>query len=106
MYQNPIKATLPNQFQHVILISLDSLRFDCIQGESKYIDKMFNNGTFFNRCITAAPYTTAAHAAYFTGCWPRNNNVYEFFNRSITKPTLFELAKKTVTKQFFKPTFQ
>jgi len=105
MYQNPIKTALPNQFQHVILISLDSLRFDCIQGESKYIDKILDNGTFFNRCITAAPYTTAAHAAYFTGCWPRNNNVYEFFNRSITKSTLFELAKKSGYKTIFQTDF-
>ncbi len=105
MYQNHIKAVSQNQFQHIILISLDSLRFDCIRGKSKYVDKLLDEGVFFNRCITAAPYTTAAHAAYFTGCWPLNNNVYEFFNRRIMKPTLFELAKKRGYKTIFQTDF-
>ncbi len=98
-----------HQYQHIILISLDSLRSDCITAvnpdfpnkfytggkfKTTMLDYLVKNGMYFNNCISAAPYTSASHAAYFTGCWPRRNGVYEFFNRRIGRPTLFELARK------------
>ncbi len=96
-----------HQYQHVIMISLDSLRNDCITAnpsnlpnklsrrtkfKTTMLDYLIKRGTYFNNCISAAPYTSASHAAYFTGCWPRRNGVYEFFNRQIGRPTIFELA--------------
>ena len=96
-------------YNHIILISLDSLRLDAISSlcKTKFIkkysssksyntsilDDIIKNGTVFLNCISAAPYTSASHAAYFTGCWPRNNGIYEFYNRKIQKKTIFEIAK-------------
>jgi len=96
-------------YNHIILISLDSLRLDAISSlcKTKFIkkysssksyntsilDDIIKNGTVFLNCISAAPYTSASHAAYFTGCWPRNNGIYEFYNRKIQRKTIFEIAK-------------
>lgn len=69
------------------------------------LDYLIANGTYFTNCISAAPYTSASHAAYFTGCWPRRNGVYEFFNRRIGRPTVFELAQKNNIKTIFQTDF-
>lgn len=109
-----------HQYQHVILISLDTLRNDCVTaissefpdkfvGKGKFktemLDYLISRGTYFTNCISAAPYTSASHAAYFTGCWPRHNGVYEFFNRQIGVPTIFELAKKNGVHTIFQTDF-
>ena len=108
------------QYQHVILISLDSLRNDCITAvysdfpdkfylggkfKTTMLDYLVKHGTYFSNCISAAPYTSASHAAYFTGCWPRRNGVYEFFNRQIGSPTLFELARRKNIYTIFQTDF-
>jgi hypothetical protein len=109
-----------HQYQHIILFSLDSLRNDCITavspgftnklvGRDKFktemLDYLISRGTYLSNCISAAPYTSASHAAYFTGCWPRHNGVYEFFNRQIGVPTIFELAKKNGVHTIFQTDF-
>ena len=102
---------MKNVRQHIILVSIDTLRADCIQASpranafrNKYnihislktdpLDKVVKAGTYYNNCFSAAPYTSASHAAYFTGLWPRHNGIYEFFNRKLIAPTIFEHAKK------------
>lgn len=108
--------------QHIALVSIDTLRTDCINASptagkfrEKYkvnyklnteeLDELLKNGLFFNNCISAAPYTSASHAAYFTGCWPKNNGVYEFFNRKLNKPTIFEYAKQLGYTTIFQTDF-
>lgn len=108
------------QYQHIILVSLDSLRSDCItavnsdfpnkfytgsQFKTTMLDYLIKHGMYFSNCISAAPYTSASHAAYFTGCWPRRNGVYEFFNRQIGRPTLFELAQRENIYTIFQTDF-
>ena len=114
---NNIKKSITSQYQHVVMISLDSLRSDCISGissgfcgkplffKTSAIDRLIKEGTCLRNCISAAPYTSASHAAYFTGCWPRKNGVYEFFNRTLGKPTIFQLAKKENIKTVFQTDF-
>ncbi len=111
---------MENSYKHIILISIDTLRADCITavetsdfikkyGPKNFSTKSLNNivkkGTFFTNCISAAPYTTASHAAYFTGCWPKNNGVYEFFNQKLKKPTIFEFAKNNQYRTIFQTDF-
>lgn len=110
------------KYPHIILVSIDTLRADCIGASpraksylSKYktnltpktnsLDKILKSGLYYNNCFSAAPYTSASHAAYFTGMWPLHNNVYEFFNRRINKPTIFEYAKKRGYKTIFQTDF-
>jgi len=113
---------MKNKFNHIILISLDTLRADCINASpraytfrKKYqvdiklktdkLDSIMRRGSYFNHCISAAPATPVSHAAYFTGYWPLSNGVYEFFNRKLSKPTIFQLAKKSGYKTIFQTDF-
>ena len=108
--------------QHIILISIDNLRADCINASprakeylSKYqanislstgvLDEILKSGLYFNNCFSAAPYTSASHAAYFTGMWPLNNGLYEFYNRRLKQPTIFEYAKDQGYKTIFQTDF-
>ena len=110
-----------NTYKHIVLISLDTLRRDCITHAWKsefvreYGSPNFNTTslntiiqkwTFFNNCITAAPYTTASHGAYFTWVWPIKNNVYEFFNKKINKETIFEHFKNFWYDTYFHTDFE
>lgn len=107
---------------NVIIISIDTLRADCIATSpragdfsKKYdihfelktdpLDKILQSGLYFNNCMSAAPYTSASHASYFTGFWPLNHNIYEFFNRKLSKKTIFEYAKKAGYTTIFQTDF-
>jgi len=108
-------------YDHVILISLDTLRSDCIaanpyklwpythpsgrQPRTGVLDYTAGEGAFFSTCISAAPYTSASHASFFTGMWPLKHGVFEFFNRKLTAPTLFTLARRNGYRTVFKTDF-
>lgn len=93
---------------HIVFISIDTLRSDllsatqCKLWPDKYgldprpiggvLDELASRSALFTNCITTAPYTSAAHASYFTGQWPLRHGVYEFFNRPLTSPTIFSRA--------------
>lgn len=99
------------EFNHIVLISLDNLRGDCIgknkykylpkeirfkyQDKKNYLDKLAEKGLHFTKCFTAAPYTTASHASILTGFYPKNHGLYEYYNSEIKKNTLFEYAKRS-----------
>ncbi len=108
--------------QHIILISLDTFRADCINSsprsgayKSKHndtvplaptvLDELLKSSVYYNNCISAAPYTSASHGAYFTGIGPLHNGLYEFFNRRLKKPTIFQLAKKQGYRSIFQTDF-
>lgn len=100
------------KFDQIIIISLDTLRADCIGASPKaynfskkyniqnamlktqVLDKILNKSAYYNNCFTSAWYTTASHACYFTWCRPKNHWVFEFFNRPLQKETIFQHAKK------------
>jgi len=109
-------------YEHVILVSLDTLRADCIESspiaynfKKKYktqiklntecLDEIIAGGAYFNNCISAAPVTSVSHASYFTGLWPKKHGVYEYFNRKISKPTIFEFAQKAGYSTIFQTDF-
>jgi choline-sulfatase len=109
------------QFDHVVLISLDTLRSDGIAANerklwpeahpavsprrSDVLDALVGEGIFFTNCVASAPYTSASHASFLTGRWPRHHGVFELFNRKLRKPTLFKecrrLGYRTVMKVDF-----
>lgn len=107
---------------HIVLVSIDTLRADCITAsprtgafskkhdinfklETDPLDEILQSGIYFNNCISTAPYTSASHASYFTGFWPLNHNIYEFFNRRLSKKTIFEHAKQTGYVTIFQTDF-
>jgi arylsulfatase A-like enzyme len=73
--------------------------------KTEKLDQIIKKGVYFKNCISAAPYTSASHTAYFTGVWPNQNGVYEFFNRKIARPTVFRLAKKSGFHTIFQTDF-
>ena len=68
---------------NVLVISLDTLRFDCVRvlGERRFlgdlasrvssprIDQLAASGAVFTNAVSAAPFTTPSHASLFTGLW-------------------------------------
>lgn len=110
------------KFDQIVLISLDTLRSDCINCNpqklwpNKYKDISFNlktniiddiatKGLFFTNCIASAPYTSASHASIFTGKWPLKHGVYEFYNKKLQSKTLFSVAKHLGYNTTFKVDF-
>lgn len=113
---------MKNYRKHIILISIDTLRADCINKSPRAknylndynvknrlktdcLDEILGSSLYFNNCFSSAPYTSASHAAYFTGLWPLHNGIYEFYNRKLIKPTIFQYAKEQGYKTIFQTDF-
>ena len=109
------------EYKKIIWISLDTLRADCINFnknklytneykvknsiDNSKLDELCAKGCFFANAISVAPYTSASHAAYFTGLWPKNNGLYDQFNSKLNAKTVFELAKRAGYTTIFKTDF-
>lgn len=108
-------------YEHVVLISLDTLRSDGIAANplrlwehehptlraprTRVLDDLAAECAFFANAISAAPYTSASHATYFTGKWPLHHGVFEFFNRKLTSRTIFRIARQLGYRTIFKSDF-
>jgi choline-sulfatase len=108
-------------YDHIVLISLDTLRSDCIAANpyklwpekhriahdlaTPRLDSLAAEGAFFPNCITAAPYTSAAHASIFTGKWPLRHGLFEAFNRKLRGKTIFSRARSRGYDTFLKVDF-
>ncbi|MFE7318753.1 sulfatase-like hydrolase/transferase [Streptomyces sp. NPDC057555] len=109
------------QYDHYVLVSLDTLRSDAIAANplklwptthagqkppsTPLLDRMVAEGTFLPNAISAAPYTSAAHATLLTGRWPHRHGVFEFFNRRLRGETLFTWARRRGLRTYFKSDF-
>ncbi|MCA3218514.1 MAG: sulfatase-like hydrolase/transferase [Burkholderiales bacterium] len=95
----------------IVLLSLDTLRSDGLASDpsplwpGKYprlrrgrstslLDELIGRSAYFPHCISAAPYTSASHASFFTGLWPLHHGVFEIFNRRLARDTIFSAGKK------------
>jgi choline-sulfatase len=96
-------------YDYIVLISLDTLRSDCI-GVNPYrlwpdlypdlrpprtavLDEMATSGAFFPNAISAAPYTSASHGTFLTGQYPLKHGVFEFYGGRLSSPTVFTYAR-------------
>jgi arylsulfatase A-like enzyme len=100
---------------------LDTLRADCIQSnphklyprdydvkvelQHSKLDELCSTGCFFPNTISVAPYTSASHAAYFTGKWPKNNGLFDQFNSKLDSKNIFEIAREKGFRTVFKTDF-
>ena len=105
----------------VILISIDTLRADCfgqaadplwkrdyptcVQPAQGILDELRKEGTFFGNVTTAAPYTSASHAAILTGCWPLRNGVKEVFGTPLSIDSVFTRLHRAGFKTALKTDF-
>lgn len=108
-------------YRRIVIVSVDTLRADAIEAAPTclFTDKfglaarpstpMFNRlveqGHYFSHTISAAPYTSTSHASFFSGRWPLRHGLYEFYNRRLSGPTLFTLAKQRGLRTIFKTDF-
>lgn len=65
--------------QHVLLLSIDTLRADHLgtygydRDTSPFLDSLFARGLVFDRASSAAPWTLPSHASLLTGLHPHRN---------------------------------
>ena len=96
--------------RHVILISIDDLRFDAVrwQSDQRYwaalgieprldtptMDALAAESVRFARCVSGAGYTPLSHATIFTGCYAQRHGVVNFLNTTCNPDT------PTITEHF------
>lgn len=82
---------------NVLLVSLDTLRFDCIgaMGETRFLgkhasaistprlDALAAGSALFSHAVSAAPFTTPSHASLFTGLWPTQHRAHHQYKTPI-----------------------
>ncbi|TNF52789.1 DUF229 domain-containing protein [bacterium] len=87
--------------KHIVLLSLDTLRYDCIGYQPdkkellkhdvlKYLktptlDEISEKSICFTQCISTNTYTTAAHASVLTGLYPSRHGVRAFYQSKLRK---------------------
>lgn len=97
-------------YDKIIVISLDSLRNDCLKlawirrydnlykntldPAADFLDEISKKWVYFKNCYSAAPYTWASHGAIFSWKWPINNWLYEIYNNPINSKIIFEYFKE------------
>jgi arylsulfatase A-like enzyme len=80
VYEAPAGKADP-EIQHVILISIDTLRADhlgCYGNplvKTPHIDKLASEGVLFEMHLNAAPTTLNSHTSLMTGTWPHTHGV-------------------------------
>jgi len=101
--------------RHVVLISLDCLRFDCLGCEDNQqylkrhrldhrvrtptLDELAGKGVRFSQAICTAPYTTSSHASIFTGLYPPRHGLRAFLTSKLSG-TAIPLAEKLRSNGF------
>ncbi len=85
--KNKQEAELVNQEwkdpQHIILITVDSLRYDTLgcygnkEIKTPAMDSLASDGILFERCITPNPQDLPAHCAMMTGIYPEKLGVFD-----------------------------
>ena len=72
-------VSAPAPPQHILLLSLDTLRADHLgtygyeRDTSPFLDSLFARGLVFDRAHAAAPWTLPSHASILTGLHPHRN---------------------------------
>lgn len=97
--------------KRIILVSVDTLRFDCIGHLSNYkalkeykienelktptLDSIAKKSICFTNAISTNPYTTASHASIITGLYPPRHGVRALYDTKLSKNvfTIAELLK-------------
>ena len=108
---------MKKEIKNLIIISIDDLRSDCIAAnphkellkrynikanlKTPILDWFLNNGTFFSKCISTAPYTTNSHASILTGQWPFIHGVQSYRETKLISPTILTILKEAGFKTLF-----
>jgi len=93
--------TAGNAGRDVVLISADTLRYDCVglcpgkthlaswgfesRVDTPNLDVFLSESAYFPQCMTTAPYTTAAHASVMTGLYPNRHGMRAFYKWALAE---------------------
>lgn len=72
---------MPERPRHIIWITTDHMRFDCIRAHGNpamhtpNIDRLVNNGVSFHNCFVNNPLCMPSRASFMTGCYPQATGV-------------------------------
>ena len=98
--------------KNVVMISIDTLRYDCVGYqpdkrelikhdvlkylETPTLDSIAEKSLCFTQCISTSTYTTASHASIFTGLYPPGHGVRAFYDTKISDEviTVAEVLRK------------
>ncbi|MFE4589275.1 sulfatase-like hydrolase/transferase [Streptomyces laurentii] len=110
-----------SHYDHVVLISIDTLRSDALSVHphplwphtyknahavrTTLLDELARDGAYFPNTISAAPYTAASHGAIFTGQYPLHNGLHEFYNGSLRAPSVFTYGRRAGRSTILKVDF-
>lgn len=96
----------------IILVSIDTLRFDCVGYqpnkdelrkydvlkflETPNLDEIAKKSICFTNAISVSTYTTSAHASILTGLYPPRHGIRAFYDTKLSENvlTLAEILKK------------
>lgn len=108
-------------YDHVVLVSLDCLRSDCVGihphklwplrhpglrvPATPVLDDLAGSGAFFGNVIASAPYTSAAHATVFTGQYPARHGLHAFYEGRLHSPSVFTHARRDGRRTIMKVDF-
>lgn len=88
----------------VILISLDTVRADCLGvyggpgGASPVLDGFAQRADLYETCVSAAPWTMPTHASMFTGLYPFEHGAHSFLPEDTSKgDNVFGLSDRIET---------
>jgi len=97
------------QFDNIVLISIDALRYDCVKYQKrklirkesleKYLqtptlNKLARNAICFTNAFSNAPYTTSAHAGLFAGTYPKIHGIRQmYYKGERLNPRIVALAE-------------
>ncbi len=100
--------------KHVILISIDDLRFDAVrwQPDQRYwkalgvnarlktpaMDALAEESVLFTKCLSNAGYTPLSHATLFTGSYAHRHGVVNFHNTTCRPQELRQSAHRLVSQ--------
>jgi|GEM_PF-2341944 len=100
-------------FKHIILLSIDDLRYDALSAESDSVymnryelaqsrntpqlDNIYEQAATFRQCRSTAVFTPPSHASILSGLNPIRHGVRVFFPSQLSpdSPTLFNLLKQS-----------
>jgi hypothetical protein len=98
-----------NRARSVVMISLDTLRYDCIGAcpqkghlaswgfadrlRTPNLDRFCAESAYFTQARSPAPYTTSSHASIMTGLYPNHHGVRSFYRWALA-PAVGTLAQE------------
>ena len=88
---------------NVILVTIDTLRADFVgsdRADTPHLDKLAEEGVFFDKCLAQTPLTLPSHTTILSGTYPLHHRVID--NGGFRVPAELKLVSETLQDKGFK----